>query len=210
MRSYLIACTYFEGAHDARNTFEKLSTIYSKFGILHKITATTTDNGSEFVASFKHYGMYNRSYDGYVNDPTEVDVSHENDSDDIMPILPDDSNIDGDPYAALVAKDELLLHPLPTDILPNRVECSAHGLNLVGKTDSYKALQNQPYAALYCAVFRKLNSLWHHACCRKSCEAIVKYLGRTITRPDRIRWNYIYDSVCFYIEFVYDTCNDNV
>lgn len=210
LKTYLIACEQFEGTHNAFNTAEKLKSIYNRFEVMRKIVATTTDNGGEFVASFKHYGNNNVCYESYLDDK---DVDHEDmqlDDDEIndvrftqiLPIPKDLDIIDfsHNPHESFLTNDDFHIFPIPDD-LPNRVECSAHGLNLCGNTDAYVALENESYATIYCSVFKKLNLLWHYASCRKTSEIIVHYLGRTLTRPNKVRWNYIYDSVSNFYDF---------
>ncbi|XP_055306361.1 uncharacterized protein LOC129570688 [Sitodiplosis mosellana] len=80
-------------------------------------------------------------------------------------------------------------------LLPIRIKCAAHTLNLLGKTDAIKALQNKTYAAVYCKVMAKLNLLWRYCGHRKKCEIIKQYIGKVILRPHKIRWNALYDSI---------------
>lgn len=83
-------------------------------------------------------------------------------------------------------------------ILPIRVSCAAHTLNLIGKTDSYKALENNDYAEQYYSVMKCLNVIWKNSS-RKNSETVERYLGRQITKPHRIRWNRMYDAVSYFV-----------
>lgn len=208
LKNFLIACELFEGDHSALNTTEKLKTIYARFGLTNKISATTTDNAGEFKASFKYYGKNHADCESHLDD-REIDWSNdhnyldvelntsESEMQQIVPVPDDLENIDFCPREQSV-EDDIELHPILDDHLPNRVECSAHGLNWVAKTDAYKALEKVAYATFYCMAFKKLNRLWHFASCRKSSEIIIKYLDRAIVRPNQTRWNSIYDSVSFF------------
>lgn len=109
--------------------------------------------------------------------------------------------------------DEIFrVHPVADDILeqvvndlsenssiklPSRVDCSAHGFNSIGRTDSYNALKNDSsYATRYISVFKKLNTIWKSNSSRLGREMFDSYLnGHKIQKPHRIRWNRIYDAV---------------
>ncbi|XP_055307105.1 uncharacterized protein LOC129571338 isoform X2 [Sitodiplosis mosellana] len=80
-------------------------------------------------------------------------------------------------------------------LLPIRIKCAAHSLNLVGKTDATKALSDRSYAQIYCQSISKLNLLWKFCGYRKSSDDIKWYIGKTIIRPHKIRWNSLYDSI---------------
>lgn len=81
------------------------------------------------------------------------------------------------------------------ELLPIRIKCAAHTLNLIGKTDALKALKDSKYAQVYCKVMAKLNLLWKYCGQRKNSEVIKSYIGKVLLRPHRIRWNALYDSV---------------
>lgn len=56
-KSYVIACKYFPAPHNHQTIAEEFQLLYSKFGINpSSITATVTDNGSNFVKAFSVYG----------------------------------------------------------------------------------------------------------------------------------------------------------
>lgn len=80
-------------------------------------------------------------------------------------------------------------------LLPIRIKCAAHTLNLIGKIDAVKALADKSYARAYLQAVSKLNLLWKYCGYRKNCEIIKKYVGKVILRPHKIRWNALYNSV---------------
>lgn len=262
-KSFLIAMERFEGSHTNDAVANKLKNIFKRFGIFGKVVGVTTDNGSEFVAAFIHYGDNYHSYEEYLlvrdeiaaND-THVEVErlrkdaeihiissesddngYEYDSDAFMNSVPDESlppiivetidplskySSDGlanifDQSTASASEnsnsnDDHRFRLLPTEIdfqqftvgeedsntlLPIRIKCAAHSLNLVGKTDAVKALANEAYARIYCQAISKLNLLWKYCGSRKKSEAIQSYVGKVLVRPHNIRWNALYDNVSF-------------
>lgn len=61
-----IACKSFEGAHTNDRIAEKLSTIFDRFGILHKVAFITTDGDSKYVAALKYYGDHYETMTDYL------------------------------------------------------------------------------------------------------------------------------------------------
>lgn len=56
--SYAIACVRFEGIHDYENIGRILENIFQKYGLNNKNNVIcVTDNGSNFIKSFKEYGL---------------------------------------------------------------------------------------------------------------------------------------------------------
>lgn len=82
--------------------------------------------------------------------------------------------------------------------LPNRSICNAHTLSLIGKNDLFEALSNEDFANQYFETFEKVNKLWNAANKTKANVKIVKqWIGKKIRPPHKLRWNRIYDAVCF-------------
>lgn len=92
-----IACESFEGAHTNDRIAEKLSNIFDRFGILHKVSFITTDGDSKYVAALKNYGdhyetmtdylSYDEEWfgDAYGSDVlpnTDEDLEHDDDDDE--------------------------------------------------------------------------------------------------------------------------------
>lgn len=84
-----IACESFEGAHTNDRIAEKLSTIFDRFGILHKVAFITTDGDSKYVAALKYYGDhyetmtdYLRYDDEWFGDPYATDILPNEDEDE--------------------------------------------------------------------------------------------------------------------------------
>lgn len=86
-------------------------------------------------------------------------------------------------------------------ILPNRIPCNTHNLNLIGGVDSWAACKNKAYAKIYTRVFEKLNLLWDASGKQKSSEIIIKCLGRNFNKPNKTRWNWFYDRISEVLRF---------
>lgn len=62
-KSYVISCKYFPAPHNYNTITEAIQLIYSKYGIDPlSVTATVTDNGSNFVKAFNVYGSNNLEF----------------------------------------------------------------------------------------------------------------------------------------------------
>lgn len=81
--------------------------------------------------------------------------------------------------------------------LLNKIDCSAHTLNLIGKVDAFDALDgDNGYSDQYVSAFTKLNEIWRKNSTRLGRETFRRYLpDKVILKPHRIRWNRVYDAV---------------
>lgn len=81
--------------------------------------------------------------------------------------------------------------------LLNKIDCSAHTLNLIGKVDAFDALDgHNKYSDQYVSAFSKLNEIWRKNSTRTGRETFQRYLpDKVILKPHRIRWNRVYDAV---------------
>lgn len=115
-----LACRRFKGHHTHDAIAVELDNIHSTYGITHKITATVTDNGSNFVKAFKRY------------QPLEESDSEDNEDDvtctDINDALHATDDNDGDVVITL----------------PPHKRCASHTLNLISCTDVDKWLLSNP------------------------------------------------------------------
>lgn len=223
IHSFTIALERFKGTHDYLSVAIRLNALFTKFGIIGKVGAVTTDQGSELVACFKHCGDDYASYDAWcdndentiwpIGEGDQVENEHLNDS-EIVPInlLPENDDVsetqlngflaameettNGDEDFQVQTFDLQCVDENPIEELPNRIKCGAHGLNSLCKTDShYSLITSQTYRRMYVIVFHKLNQLWKKMLQKHGGEAIQKYLGRNLTRPHKVRWSSVYDSV---------------
>lgn len=77
----------------------------------------------------------------------------------------------------------------------NRIGCSSHLFDKLGKKDSLNALKDPVYAAMHNRVFEKLQKIWDQKNSRLSAEIFARITGRKIIGPHRIRWLKTYDAV---------------
>lgn len=243
--SFVLTCQDFPSPHTHERIAERLQILYHKFSLKpSSIVASVTDNGSNFVCTFKVFGRNmtnlfeelkqscNSNDNGHEYQSSEVDKitesllqlsdetgefsesDLENEACDLYDILysSDEENEDSVTdqnnsrdeldfnYACDVIKnaklneDDLLM-------LPNRIPCNTHNLNLIGGVDSWAACKNKAYAKIYTSVFEKLNLLWDASGNQKSSEIIIKCLGRNFNKPNKTRWNWLYDRLSEALRF---------
>lgn len=223
LKTVLIACERFHGRHDHQAVARKLKDIFLRYDISKKVVAITTDNAGEFKCAFKRFG---KNYSEFENIAKERDddwiwfddlifgSANEDDALEYVRIcdIVDQngiiSSMDKESESLVSAQPDFVIHDLlledgendSDDVqLPSHIRCSAHSLNLLGKTDSYNALLNEKYGNIYGRVFAKLNVIWSSSTSsRKNSELVEKYLDRKLLKPHRIRWNRIYDAVSFF------------
>lgn len=84
-----------------------------------------------------------------------------------------------------------------SDLLPNlnRIGCSAHLLDKLGKKDALNARFDQDYAAMYDLVFGKLHTIWDIKESRLFAEIFTRITKRKIVGPHRIRWSQTFNAV---------------
>jgi len=134
-----LACRRFKGNHTHDAIAVELDNIHSTYGITHKITATVTDNGSNFVKAFKRYQPLEES-DSEEDDEDEVTFTDINDA-----LQATDDN-DGDVVITL----------------PPHKRCASHTLNLISCTDVDKWLLSKPATkAVYRSATAKCSALWN-------------------------------------------------
>lgn len=215
----MIACERFRGSHDHKAVAKKLKEILARYGISKKVVAITTDNAGEFQCALSRFG---HNYTEFSNITSDRDDDWIWFNDLLMGTADGDDELEYIRLCDLVDKngvissmndsgtltnpDEFIIHDfeVPEDDmddldgvkLPSQVKCSAHTLNLLGKTDSFNALLDDEYCNIYGEVFTKLNVIWSSTSGRGS-DLTKTYLDRQLLKPHKIRWNCIYDSVKF-------------
>lgn len=80
-------------------------------------------------------------------------------------------------------------------IVPFRMNCSAHSLDLIAKCDSQTALAgNTEYRLKFQHVFKILNQIWAVRKSRKKAEIFQMTTGCKIIPPHKIRWFKMFDA----------------
>ncbi|XP_049428832.1 uncharacterized protein LOC125886567 [Epinephelus fuscoguttatus] len=178
-----LACRQFTGRHTYDSIATELENIHSSFTISHKVTATVTDNGSNFVKAFKVY------------QPVHDDDSEEEDDDDVTFV---------DLHEALQNRDE-------DDVitLPPHHKCASHTANLISCSDVDKWLLSRPEAkAVYRSATAKCTALWNRASrSAVSAETVDDVLAKKLLVPCTTRWNSFHDAVAQILQFLLTELN---
>lgn len=187
-KSAVLACRRFRGAHTFDKIAEMLNAINASVGISYKsVTATVTDNGSNFVKAFKVFN---------VDLPLEEETA-DIDAEilDFVEDLPVEGMIDDE-------EDELEFISPSNDSesseisLPKHVRCASHTLSLVCTTDAAKALnKSAAFSKISHAAMGKCSALWTSAGKPKSAEMIQEHLQCQLRYPCPTRWNSLFDSI---------------
>lgn len=78
-------------------------------------------------------------------------------------------------------------HPLLANM--NRIDCSAHKLDKMGKFDvDLAAGHDEAYDSYHTRVFDKLNQIWNLKDSRLKAEIFTRITDKKLTAPHRIRW----------------------
>uniref|UniRef100_A0A8C1VZQ7 HAT C-terminal dimerisation domain-containing protein n=1 Tax=Cyprinus carpio TaxID=7962 RepID=A0A8C1VZQ7_CYPCA len=174
-----LACRRFKGRHTYDSIATELDNIHSSFSISNKITATVTDNGSNFVKAFK------------VTQPVQGDDSGEEDDDDDVNFV--------DLHDAL--QDMNVEEDVVT--LPPHHRCASHTANLISCSDVDKWILSRPdIKAVYRSATSKCTALWSKAShSAVAAEIVDEVLERKLLVPCSTRWNSFHDAVARVCEF---------
>lgn len=166
-----IACRRFRGRHTYDTIAAELEQIHSSFALCGKITATVTDNGSNFVKAFR---MFQAEDDNETeNDEDEVSFT------DLHAVLRDD-----------VESSERY-------VLPPHHRCASHTLNLICTNDIVKFLTAKADCkALYRSATGKCSALWSKVSrSTVASESLEEFSKRKLLVPSSTRWNSFYDAL---------------
>lgn len=110
--SFALACKRFSGAHTFDRIHDQITKIHAAFGLsASNVTATVTDNGSNFVKAFREFGV------------------------NTLPVIYNEN----EEFEEIENIDEMNAVEFPTDFfdssLPKHIRCATHTLNLVASTD---------------------------------------------------------------------------
>ena len=207
-RKAAIACIRVIGRHTYDVLAAKIEEVHRNFGLIGKISATVTDNGSNFVKAFATFsvqepisGEASSLADEWDDDDDEMeledDVTFANLHDLIIP------DQDGEEDLTQIEYE-----------LPPHQRCAAHTLNLIAiySTDVDKHLSSCSQSrSVYRSSFAKCTALWNKM--RRStvaADVMQTQLKRKLLVPSPTRWNSYYDAVTRVIEnppaFLNDLC----
>ncbi|KAI4820232.1 hypothetical protein KUCAC02_028216 [Chaenocephalus aceratus] len=143
--------------------------IHSAFGLSHRITATVTDNGSNFVKAFKMYA------------PPEPNAEEDNDEQGVV----------------FTDVEELLGTTEGQFSLPPHFRCASHTLNLILCNDIDKWLSsNSDSKCVYRSATAKCAALWTKASRSTLASEIVDEIcGKKIIVATSTRWNSFHDAL---------------
>ena len=148
-KSCVLACSLMEKKHTGEYIAQMLDRIQTKFKIQGSVVRTTTDNGANFVSSFKLFGQQTTGIQVLPeHDPEEDAIAEELESmsqqavQDVFVLNVEDAfpmTVNDEPaepiqlHDALEEEDEDLRYNLP-----KHARCAAHTLNLIASADVIK------------------------------------------------------------------------
>ncbi|CAM4605850.1 unnamed protein product [Leuciscus chuanchicus] len=167
-----IACKRIKGRHTYDVIGFEMEQIHSAFGLSHRITATVTDNGSNFVKAFKMYA------------PPEPDEEEDEEQVEQGVVFTD--------------VEELLGTTEGQFSLPPHFRCASHTLNLISCNDIDKWLSSSKTGSksVYRSATAKCAALWTKASRSTVASEIVDEIcGKKIIVPTSTRWNSFHDAL---------------
>jgi hypothetical protein len=172
--SAALACRRFLGSHSYDHIAELISDIHLEYGLsIDKITATVTDNASNFGKAFREYMYCVEEQQNDNSNDDNIDVPS------IGNVLTDEASDQSDIY------------------LPHHETCFSHSLNLLATVDANAACElDAAYKRLYRAAMGKCTAIWnatHRS--SKASDAVKAITDKSIISPAVTRWNSQFDSV---------------
>uniref|UniRef100_A0A671U1X3 HAT C-terminal dimerisation domain-containing protein n=1 Tax=Sparus aurata TaxID=8175 RepID=A0A671U1X3_SPAAU len=166
-----LAFQRFKGQHTYDIIATEIDNIHSSYGLSSKVTATVTDNGSNFVKAFQMY------------QPPESDTEDRSEEDEAT-----FTNI-GEVLDSAVNVNDV--------VLPPHHRCASHTLNLISCTDVDKWLMSKAETkSIYRNAITKYAGLWNKASRSTVASEIVNYIiAKKLLVPCTTRWNSFYDAV---------------
>lgn len=173
-----LACRRIRGRHTYDVIGAEIENIHSSYGLLHKVVATVTDNGSNFVKAFNVYQPVTES-----DDETEEGES--------TPTNDDVTFLDMSEILSAVDESECQLS------LPPHHRCASHTINLISTNDVDKYLtSNAESKAVYWSSTAKCSALWTKSSrSTLASETVEEVSKRKLLVPTSTRWNSFFDAV---------------
>lgn len=170
-----LACKRVRGRHTYDVIGQEIEDIHSSYGIVNKVVATVTDNGSNFVKAFRVYQA-----------PSDDDEMEEESLDEVTFV----------PMSDLLSAE----HERDAEAqiaLPPHHRCASHTINLVTTNDVDKYLTSiADVKVVYRSSTAKCSALWTKASRSSTAsEAVEEVSKRKLLVPTSTRWNSFFDSV---------------
>ncbi len=169
-KSCVLACSLMKGNHTGENNAQMLDHIQTKFKIQGSVVRTTTDNGANFVSSFKLYGKHMMGIQVLPEPHPEEDAIAEdlesmsqeavqdlfvlNVEDAFTRTVNDEPAVPIQLHDALAVEDEENLRYN----LPKHARCAAHTLNLIASADVNKVKFD--FNPILIQALEKCRALW--------------------------------------------------
>ena len=177
-----LAIRRIRGTHSYDLIAKCIESIHVEYAITGKVTATTTDNGSNFVKAFEQFGSSSSTA------PFDAELSDNEDDEEMV-------------YVSLNDIFDGFEEDTSTDcccqvVLPPHRRCACHLLNLVAKVD-VKNILDKKFCSLRTSTECKLQELWNkQTSSSKNSDIIEKHLGRLFVIKNDTRWNSLYNAIC--------------
>ncbi len=173
-----IACKRIKGRHTYDAVGFEMEQIHSAFGLSRRITATVTDNGSNFVKAFKMYAA--------PSEPEEEEHA-----------APEPDEEDEEHGVVFTDVEKLLGTSEGQFSLPPHFRCASHTLNLISCNDIDKWLSsNSDSKIVYRSATAKCAAIWTKASRSSLASEIVEEIcGKKMIVPTSTRWNSFHDAL---------------
>lgn len=199
-KSYCLAVRRIRGSHTYDVLAKLLEEIHEEFNLNHKLTATITDSGSNFIKAFRVFGVTNdKEVESQHNNENELSDS-ESDSQSNCDIAAEESenvnqNVNKDmnffPITEILNSSNAALHS-PTYSLPPHRKCACHMLNLVATADLQK-ISDRCFLKIFNSTTAKLKAIWRkQSASSNATDFIESKLGKLFVVPNATRWNSFY------------------
>ena len=181
-----ISCERFKGRHTYDTIAARLDQINTKYKLNDKITATVTDNGSNFVKAFSVYEKKQGDLDI---------ATHEEDN---LTDCRDEANVEDEGLTEFTDMQEAMeqVPEEPDIVLPPHKRCASHTLNLLASKDIPKIMQSGGERQVYRSSLAKSSALWNRASRSPlASEELERVSSRKLIVPTETRWNSLYDAL---------------
>uniref|UniRef100_A0A8C2E8A6 BED-type domain-containing protein n=1 Tax=Cyprinus carpio TaxID=7962 RepID=A0A8C2E8A6_CYPCA len=173
-----LACKRIKGRHTYDIVATEIEQVHSSYGLSEKVTATVTDNGSNFVKAFREY------------EPKPAAAAAASDSED------EGSGEDEEVSFTDVQEVFSTEQEDPGHFtLPPHLRCASHTLNLISTVDIEKWL-TVTNKTIYRSATAKCSALWTKASRSTVAAELVESLcGKKLMVPTVTRWNSFHNAV---------------